>query len=64
MGDVQPPLASKYNHATPLEFLKWQMKKKTLGEDAKDDEVMIDANAFKEADQDRDDVYRATEEGP
>lgn len=63
-GDIKQPLASKYNHATPLEFLKWQMKKKTLGEDATDDAVMISANEMKEADQDKDDIYQASMEGP
>ena len=45
-GDVAKPLATKYNHATPIECLKWQLKKKTIGEDVGDDAVLIDTKQY------------------
>ena len=47
-GLIKAPLASKFKHASPIEFLRWQIKKKTLGEDA-DDAVMLDVNAIEES---------------
>ena len=40
-GELHVPAASKFKHATPIECLKWQLKKKTIDGDAEDDEIMI-----------------------
>ena len=37
-GEIKEPVY-KGNHATPIETLKWQMKKKAIGEDKFDNEV-------------------------
>ena len=53
---------TKGNNATPIEFLRWQMKKKTLGDDVGDDAVMLDINELEEDDDDTDDELMATDD--
>ena len=43
-------MASKYNHATPLECLIWQLRKKELGEDLDDENMKLDKEAFEDSD--------------
>ena len=49
-GVVPAPKHNRFRCATPIEFLRWQNKKKTLGEDAKDgdDAIMLEMEQKRE----------------